>query len=163
MLTPEGMLALLKERGMAFKLYHHPPVGCGDCAHLFPQVAGAIVKNLVLTTKKGRLVLFTLPLDAKADLKKLAAALGLPRFSFARTSDLVFLGVPPGMVSPLALLNDMGGELIYVEPEELSACSLINCHPMLNTMSIDIKLSDVHQLIEQSGHVITKLKGVLLD
>lgn len=162
MFTPEGMLQLLTARGIDFKLYHHPPVGCGDCAHLFPKVDGVILKNLVLTTKKKRpLVLFTLPLDATADLKAVSSALGLSRFSFARHSELCFIGVPPGMVSPLALLNDVGCELIYAVPEEILKLPLVNCHPLRNNMSIDIKLADMHNLVEESGHQIHVLKGCL--
>lgn len=162
MYTPEGMLQLLSARSIAYKLYHHPPVGCGDCAHLFPKVDGVILKNLVLTTKKKRpLVLFTLPLEATANLKAVADGLHLPRFSFARHSDLCFIGVPPGMVSPLALLNDVGCELIYAVPEELLSLPLVNCHPLRNNMSIDIKLSDLHRLVQESGHQIHILKGCL--
>ena len=163
MFTPESLLSFMDKQGINYKLYHHPAVGCGDCAHLFPQVDGVILKNLVLTTKKGRLVLFTLPLEVKADLKKLAQSLTLPRFSFARSGDLAFLGVPPGMVSPLALLNDVGQEMLYVEPVELDALPLVNCHPLRNTMSIDIALCDLHQLVQASGHHIVQVPGVLID
>ncbi len=161
MLEPEDLLSMLRRRGIAFNLYHHPPVGCGDCAHLFPKVDGVILKNLVLSTKKGQLVLFTLPLDAQADLKAVAEALGLTRFSFARAGELAFLGVPPGMVSPLALLNDRGGEITYAVPEELTALPQVNCHPLDNSMSIDIALSDLHALVAESGHSIQVLPGCL--
>lgn len=162
MLTPEKLLLTLDSEHVAYTLYHHPPVGSGDDDALFPPMQGHIVKNLVLTDKKHRhLVLFTLPLEAKADLRALSTALNLPRFSFARTSDLAYLGVPPGMVSPLGLLNDVGQEILYAEPEELSSYPLINCHPLHNSMSIDIGLQDVHRLIEKSGHVIHRVAGVI--
>lgn len=161
MLEPEDLLLILRRRRISYRLYHHPPIGCGDCAHLFPQVEGVILKNLVLSTKKGQLVLFTLPLAAQANLKAVAAALGLTRFSFARAGELGFLGVPPGMVSPLALLNDRGGEITYAVPQELTALPLVNCHPLDNSMSIDIKLSDLHSLVAESGHQIQVLQGCL--
>ncbi len=162
MFVPETLLQFLDKEEIYYKLYRHAPIGSGDNAYLFPKTEGTVVKNLVLRTKKGKLVLFTLPLNDRADLKQVATLLQLPRFSFARTADLAFLGVPPGMVSPLALLNDIGQELIYAEPSELSAYPLINCHPLRNNLSIDIKLEDVHELIERSGHRVIRLKGALL-
>ena len=163
MLDPQALLDLLKAKHIPYTLYSHPPVGSGDCDDLFPAMKGEILKNLVLRTKKGKLVLFTLPLKAHADLKAIASALELPRFSFARVSDLCFMGVPPGMVTPLALLNDVGHEICYAEPVELSQYPLINCHPLRNDHSIDIALKDVHALIAESGHEIIKLTGALLN
>jgi len=67
------------------------------------------------------------------------------------------------MVSPLSLLNDEGGQVHYVVAKELDDCEIINCHPLLNTMSIDIKRTDLEALLGKIGHQIDKVSGVLIE
>lgn len=161
MLVKDTLLPLLQEQHISYTLYAHEALGHGDIDIELPDMQGTILKNLVLTNKKHELYMFTLPLEYKADLKALSNALELPRFSFASVSDLAFMGIPPGHVSPLSLLNDVGLTVHYVQPVELSNYSLVNCHPLDNHFSIDIALSDLEALVRESGHTITKVEGAL--
>jgi len=53
--------------------------------------------------------------ECRVDLKKLADALGAPRFSFGN-AELLYeaLGVRPGSVTPFALANDSGHRVTVV-------------------------------------------------
>ena len=123
---------------------------------------GTMLKNLVLTNKTKELYLFTLPLDYRANLKALSNALGVPRFSFASVSDLAYMGIPPGHVSPFCLLNDLNFQVNYIQPIELDNFDLVNCHPLDNHFSVDIKRCDLEGLVAKTGHQITKVEGTVL-
>lgn len=157
--TPESMLELLDSKHIKQALYHHKPVGSAEDDDNLPPMNGTVLKNLVLTNKKHDLVLFTLPIAWRANLKALSDALHMQRFSFGKADALEILGVPAGMVSPLALLNDTQKQFVYVQPAELDGIELVNCHPLRNNMSVDIKRLDLESLITGSGHTIVKLPG----
>lgn len=162
MYIKETILPLLEQYQIPYHLYAHAAIGHGDITVDLPDMQGTMLKNLVLTNKHHDLFLFTLPLDFRADLKALAQALAVPRFSFARPSDLALMGIPAGHVSPLCLLNDLGQQFHYVQPIELDQFDLVNCHPLDNHFSIDIKRTDLEALVQRSGHTITKVAGTVL-
>ena len=49
----------------------------------------------------------------------------------------------------------------YVQPVELDQFDLVNCHPLDNHFSIDIKRTDLEQLVQNSGHTVTKVPGAV--
>ncbi len=162
MLTPSELLKFLEQHQISYTLYHHQAVASEHDLASFPPMQGEIVKNLVLINKKKELFLFTLTLHARANLKGLAEEIGSGRFSFAKKSDLVVLGVPAGMVSPLCLINDVGFKVRFILPKSLSFNTLINCHPALNTQSLDLNLGDLVALLESLGHkAFLSEKGLL--
>lgn len=153
------IFTLLDTNNIKYNLYRHKPLASAQDMDLMPSMQGRVVKNLVLTNKQHDLYLYTLPLDERADLKGLAKALNSSRLSFGSLSDLAFLGIPQGMVSPLCLCNDLNFEFTYIQSQSLDAFDLLNCHPMSNTMSIDIKRSDLEALIVKTGHKILKINA----
>lgn len=161
MYTKQTVLPFLEQQNIDYQLYSHEALGHGDIDIELPPMQGVILKNLVLTNKTKELYLFTLPLTYRANLKALAQALQVPRFSFASVSDLAFMGIPPGHVSPLCLLNDLNQQFHYIQPVELDQIDIVNCHPLDNHFSIDIKREQLEQLICNSGHTITRIKDVV--
>ena len=161
MYVKETILPLLTQYHVPYHLYAHEAIAHGDISVELPAMQGTMLKNLVLTNKHHDLYLFTLPLDYRADLKALSNILCVPRFSFAKPSDLALMGIPPGHVSPLCLLNDLGHLFHYVQPVELDQFDLVNCHPLDNHFSIDIKRTDLEQLVQNSGHTVTKVPGAV--
>lgn len=159
MLVKDGLLSLLKSQNISYDLYQHEALSHGDIDIELPDMKGMILKNLVLTNKTKQLFMYTLPLVYRVDLKALAKALDVPRLSFASVSDLAFIGIPPGHVSPFCLLNDPGNLFTYIQPEELDEFKIVNCHPLDNHFSVDIALSDLEKIVESSGHNIIKVKG----
>ena len=163
MLTPKEILELLTKENLNYTLYRHKAVfSAADEANM-PKMNGTVVKNLMLTNKQQELFLFTLPLHAKSNLKALAKKIGSSRLNFAGADDLAVIGTPAGMVSPLSLLNDEGRQVSFLVASELDSSAVINCHPLLNTMSIDITRTDLESLIIKNGHKINKISGVLLE
>ena len=161
MYIKDTLLPLLNSYSINYQLYAHEAIAHGDIEIELPDMKGTMLKNLVLTNKRKDLYLFTLPLDFRANLKGLSDALGVPRFSFASVSDLAYIGIPPGHVSPFCLLNDPNLQVQYVQPIELDNFDLVNCHPLDNHFSVDIKRSDLEDLVKKSGHNITKVSGAV--
>lgn len=154
MFNKDSILEFIEAKGIDYTLYQHERVfSKADLSNL-PKTEGEVLKSLVLTNKRHDLFMFTLPLNKNADLKSLASKIASTRLSFGSNQDLVPLGVLPGMVSPLALLNDVQRQFTYIEPLELRQYSLVNCHPLDNAFSIDIALNDLEKLVVDSGHEI---------
>src|SRR5204863_5157313 len=82
-LAPHELFARLHSLGIAHKTYTHPPVfTVADAVALRGQLPGGHCKSLFLKDKKGGLWLVVALEERRIDLKRLADALGAPRFSF---------------------------------------------------------------------------------
>jgi Ala-tRNA(Pro) deacylase len=91
--------------------------------------------------------------ERRIDLKKLAARLVAPRFSFGNAADLErLLGVRPGSVTPFALLNDVGHLVTPVLDVAMLECDPLNYHPLQNDRTTAISATDLLRLITASGH-----------
>jgi Ala-tRNA(Pro) deacylase len=134
--------------------FHHPAVftveeSLQHTAHL----PGAHVKNLFLKDKKGKIWLITCRHDLRVDLNALSRRLGAARFSFGRPELLKeVLGVEPGSVTPLALVNDTDGRVQPVLDKGLLDHAQINCHPLRNTASTAIGSADLVRFMRSCGH-----------
>jgi Ala-tRNA(Pro) deacylase len=103
-------------------------------ADLKAQMPGGHSKNLFLKDKKGALFLVSARDDAAIDLKALSVRLGAGRFSFGSAERLwAALGVTPGSVTALALINDPGHAVRFVLDAALAAAPSVNFHPLVNT------------------------------
>ena len=117
-----------------------------------PGGAGDI-KNLFVRNKKGQMWLITCQEDRQINLKALAKALNAGRFSFASHQRLMlYLGVAPGAVSPLALINDRHRSVTFVIDNALLACETIYLHPLDNTRTTAMATCDLMGFIAQTGH-----------
>ena len=106
-------------------------VGEGD--DVKAQLPGAHTKNLFLKDAKGRLWLLSARQDAVVDLKALPAAIGSARLSFGSPERLLAaLGVTPGSVTALALVNDPDHAVTFVLDRALAEAETVNFHPLSN-------------------------------
>src|SRR2546430_14927055 len=81
-LTPEELFARLNALGIAYKTYTHPPVfTVAEAVALRGELPGGHCKSLFLKDKKPGLWLVVALEERRVDLKRLAGALGGPRFS----------------------------------------------------------------------------------
>src|SRR5205807_9685065 len=107
--TRMDLTAFLAHHGIRLQRFAHPPVmTVEESERLVPRLPGAKTKNLFLRDKKGaRHFLVSVPHDLAVDLDALGAALGAGRLGFASPERLQkHLGVTPGSVSLLSLVND---------------------------------------------------------
>jgi Ala-tRNA(Pro) deacylase len=153
--TPDDLFAFLDKLGIAHKTVAHPPLFTVEQSRaLRGKIAGAHTKNLFLRDKKGMLVVLSALEDAAIELKSLHRALGANgRFSFGSAELLrASLGVEPGAVTPLAAMNDREHRVNVVLEAVLMQCEIINCHPLVNTMTTSIAAVDLLKFLEATGH-----------
>ena len=147
-------MACLEELGIASTTVEHEPMFTVEQAQaLRGSLPGAHTKNLFLADKDGRPVLVVAKEDTRVDLKVVAERLGFGRLSFGKPELLAeLLGVPPGSVTPFALINDPHARVAVVVDEKLFAFDEVNCHPLVNTASTRLATADLRRFILACGH-----------
>jgi Ala-tRNA(Pro) deacylase len=153
--TPDALFAFLDGLGIAHKTVAHAPLFTVEQSQaLRGTIPGGHTKNLFLKDKKDAVFLVTAPEDARIDLKTLHHKLGAGRFSFGSAALLgELLGVPPGAVTPFGAINDKAGRVNVVVDASLMQHAVINCHPLVNTMTTSIGRDDLIKFLEATGHV----------
>jgi Ala-tRNA(Pro) deacylase len=153
-MTPAQLFAYLDALGIAHRTYSHPPVfTVAEAIALRGSLPGGHCKSLFLKDKKGGFWLAVMLEERRPDLKKLAARLGAPRFSFGGASDLHrALGVRPGSVTPFALINDIEHLVTPVLDAAMMQRDPLNYHPLENDRTTAISPADLLRFIAASGH-----------
>jgi len=146
--------AELDAAGIAYAVQEHEPVfTVEESAGLHARIAGAHTKNLFLKNGKDRFWLVTMPHDRRADLKFIGQQTGAGKLSFARPEHLLrLLGVAPGSVTPLAAINDAGGEVSVVLDAAFDPAGTINIHPLRNTATLSMAFADLVAVLERWNH-----------
>ena len=116
-------------------------------------MAGTFTKNLLLRDKKDRLFLFTVDEDRVVDLRTAHMRVGASgRLGLAPAERMrEVLGVEPGALTPLALINDEEGLVTAVVDAALLAASQVNVHPMVNTESTGLRPAGLLAFIKSCG------------
>lgn len=146
---------VLKELNIPFEKYNHPAVfTCEEAERITAHVPGTPAKNLFLESgKSGKCYLVTLTYDKRANLRHLTGFLGEKKIRFGSPEKLfATLGVVPGSVSPLGLINDALREVIFILDSDFLKVERINFHPNINTASLVVAVPDFLRLIRGLGY-----------
>jgi Ala-tRNA(Pro) deacylase len=154
MLDPQQLFARLDALGIAHRTVEHPPVFTVEEAKaLRGNLPGHHIKNLFLRNKKEEMWLVVALEDRVIDLKRLGEVLGAGRFSFGSAERLKrTLGVEPGSVTPLALVNDEAHAVQLVLDRGIAEGGPVNAHPLVNTMTTAIAPADLLRFFAATGH-----------
>jgi Ala-tRNA(Pro) deacylase len=112
----------------------------------------AEAKNLfVRDDKKQHYYMITVPGEKRVDLKLFQKQQGLRKLSFGSADDLMaLLGLIPGAVSPLGLLNDENHRVtLYLD--RAFENHLISIHPNDNTATVCLQTADLVQILTNRG------------
>lgn len=117
------------------------------------QMGGTFTKNLLLKDKKDRVFLFAIHEDRALDLKTLHTRIGANgRLGFASAEHMKeLLGVMPGALTPLGLINDDANAVTVVIDASLMQAGQVNFHPLVNTESMGLKPADLIAFIRSCG------------
>ncbi|MET0917132.1 MAG: prolyl-tRNA synthetase associated domain-containing protein [Burkholderiales bacterium] len=146
----------LRKHGVDAARHEHPAVmTVEESKRLVPKLPGAKTKNLFLRDKKGRRhFLVTVPHDVAVDLDALAAALGVGGMGFASAERLQkHLGLKPGSVSLLGLVNDSAHAVEFVLDRKLWEADAVHAHPLVNTATMVVRHADLERFLAATGHV----------
>ncbi len=156
-MNKQETLEYLRQRGISFELTEHPAVfNMAEVALVPLPYPEADAKNLfVRDDKKQHYYLITVQGDKRVDLKSFRKMHGLRSLSFASAEDLQeILGLIPGAVTPLGLLNDEGRR-VQLFLDEAFQGGLIGAHPNDNTATVWMKTGDLVRLLEEHGNQVT--------
>ncbi|MFQ1929001.1 prolyl-tRNA synthetase associated domain-containing protein [Aeromonas veronii] len=145
-----AIYSLLDQLAIPYQRFDHPPVfTCEEASKLLPDLPAAKTKNLFLRDPKSeRLFLVVSQEDHRVDLKALAAMLGVKRLSFGSPERLdAVLGLTPGSVTLLAMVRDREKAVELVVDEAIWQAEQVQCHPLVNTATLIIRLNDVRRLL----------------
>jgi Ala-tRNA(Pro) deacylase len=154
MLDPQQLFARLDQLGIAHRTVEHPPVFTVEEAKaLRGNLPGHHIKNLFLRNKKEEMWLVVALEDRAIDLKRLGAVLGAGRLSFGSADRLKrTLGVEPGSVTPLSLVNDEARAVQLVLDRSVADGGPVNAHPLVNTMTTALAPADLLRFFDATGH-----------
>lgn len=151
----DALLRFLENRNITFSYHAHAAVYTSQQAReLIGPLPGASAKNLFLRNKKGsRHILLTADDQKTINLKALAADQGITGLSLASPERMMkYLGVTPGAVSIMSLVNDTEGKVEVLIDEDLWRAEAIQCHPLINTATLVIPMEGIQNFLAATNH-----------
>lgn len=149
----DRLTAWLADNGVDHVTHDHPAVfRVEEGLDLKADLPGAHTKNLFLKDHKGRLWLISARQDTVIDLKRAAGAMGSGRLSFGNETLMwETLGVRPGSVTALGLINDTDRRVTFVLDRRLWDADIVNVHPLTNTATTALDQSAFRRVLELMG------------
>ena len=150
------LAAFFAHHAIEAKRFEHSPVmTVEESKRLVPDLPGAKTKNLFVRDKKGlRHILVTVPHDLAVDLNSLGLLLGAGRLGFASPERLrKYLGITPGSVSLLALVNDAAHAVEFVLDRHLWEADAVQAHPLVNDATMVLPHAQLQRFLAATGHV----------
>ena len=132
---------------------HEPVYNMEEAGRLELPYPESDAKNLfVRDDKKRNYYLITVKGDKRVDLKEFRRQHSLRALSFASPEDLsVIMGLTPGSVTPLGILNDSGRRVHFYLDAEFAG-NKIGVHPNDNTATVWMQAEDLLRLIQEHGN-----------
>ena len=158
--TPKELAVydLLDRLGIPYRrLDHSAAATIADCEAAEALLGVEICKNLFLCNRqKTDFYLLVMPGRKAFHTKELSGQIGSSRLSFAGPAEMDgLLGVTPGSVSVLALMNDPERRVRLLVDRDVLESPWFGCHPCLNTVSLKIRTEDVFEkFLKFTGHVL---------
>ena len=147
------LLDWMAANGVAQTTHDHPAVfRVEEGLELKASMPGAHTKNLFLKDKKGKLWLISARQDTVIDLKRAPKAMGSDRLSFGNEALLYeTLGVRPGSVTALGLINDPDHRVTFILDQALWDADIVNFHPLTNTATTALTQADFRRFLALIG------------
>ncbi len=163
--TPEKLLEALADLGLNTSTLHHDAVfRVGEGDEIKAALPGAHTKNLFLKDDKGQLWLISAEQSTQINLKTLPKIIGSGRLSFGSEERLYnALGVRPGSVTALGLINDPNHKVKFILDKALADADIVNFHPLTNTATTALSQADFRSFIESLGRRLVVIDFAALD
>ena len=146
---------LLESLGISFARLDHDAAYTIDACAAVDQLLGIhMCKNLVLChAQQTKFYLLLMPGHKKFKTKALSKQINSAGLSFAGDAHMEeYLGITPGSVSVLGLMNDPDNHVRLLIDKDLLQDEYLGCHPCINTSSLKIKTADVLEKMLPAVH-----------
>lgn len=150
-----ALLQFLDNHRITYTFHKHMAVFTSEQAReLIGPLPGASAKNLFLRDKKGkRHFLLTVDDTKNINLKSLSVSQGISGLSLASPERLMkYLGVTPGAVSIMSLVNDTESQVEVLIDECLWSADALQCHPLVNTATLVIPIDGIKAFLAATNH-----------
>lgn len=148
-----ALFAFLDAQNIEHSTLNHPAVfRVGEGDEIKASLPGGHSKNLFLKDSKDQLWLISALGETTIDLKRLPATIGSGRLSFGNPELMKqALGVTPGSVTALGLINDAGHQVRFVLDAALAAADPVNFHPLTNTATTALSQAGFRKFLAALG------------
>lgn len=157
--TELAVYELLDQLNIQYQRIDHDPLPTIEaCQEADRLLNTQVCKNLFLcTAQKDCFYLLMLPGWKKFRTAALSKQIGSSRLSFGDPCFMEeFLGLTPGSVSVLGLMNDKNSRVRLLIDQDILAQEFIGCHPCVNTSSLKLRTQDLLRIILPAiGHSYT--------
>lgn len=152
--TVADVESLLEKLAVNYSTVSHPPMfTVEDSQNFRKDVPGGYSKNLFLRNKKGRMALVTLCENRQVDLRELGDQIGLGRVSFGSPQRLMhYLGVRPGAVTPLSVINDVTNQVTAYIDSALIRQHPLHFHPCDNSHTTALSAAELLSYMTACEH-----------
>ncbi|MEZ7812862.1 MAG: prolyl-tRNA synthetase associated domain-containing protein [Paracoccaceae bacterium] len=161
-LSSDALLEKLQSWKISFNLFSHVPLNTVEDSKKvqgqFKSTAqgGGHIKNLYLRDHKKKNILVVAEQDRSINLTALKEKLGVGRLSFGSADRLLeTLGVRPGAVTPLSMINGVKQGVALFIDSDLQGCDTLYVHPLVNDRTISIKPKDLLAFMSHIGVTVT--------
>jgi Ala-tRNA(Pro) deacylase len=156
-----ALFQFLDQLAISYQRHDHVAVYTSEqLRQVETPLQGISTKNLFLRDKKGTRHFLLVFDDTKTlSLKALATQLGTTTLSLGSPERLMaHLGVEPGAVSVLCLINDPDHKVELLVDQDVWQAEMLQTHPLINTATIALSLADVKRFLQAMGHSTRVLK-----
>ena len=156
MMDKEQTCQFLRDMGIEFERVDHPAVcNMAETAELALPHPEAEAKNLFLRDdRREHFFLLTVRGDRRVDLKEFRRARQTRPLRFASEEELSsLLGLIPGAVTPLGVLNDVEHHVKFFL-DRAFAGGLVGVHPNDNTATLWLRAEDLIRVVRDHGDEI---------
>ena len=157
-LSSDRLLEIMDKWNIEYDLHYHTPVKTVNQSReiqgsfLKSESGGCHVKNLYLRDRKKKNILLVAQQDRIIDLKKLKLTIGTSHLSLGSEQRLMeHLGVRPGSVSPLSMINGANKGVILFIDIKLQSCLKIYVHPLVNDRTVELSVKNLEKFFEKIG------------
>jgi Ala-tRNA(Pro) deacylase len=153
--VPADIVAFLASLDVQYTRHEHKPVfTCEEESQLVPESGAARTKNLFLRDRRARRHLLLVTTCAKSvSIARFAGIADADRLSFASPERLEkYLGVEPGAVTVLGLVNDTERAVELFIDTDVWAAPYIHAHPLRNDATLVLSHDGLERFIAATGH-----------
>lgn len=154
--SSDDIMEKLDNWGITYTRFDHVPLRTVEDSKkiqgqfLSSVEGGGHIKNLYLRDNKKRNVLLVAEQDRQIDLKTLNAKLRTGRLSFGSAERLMEnLGVRPGAVTPLSMINGAKTRVQLFVDSGLKNCKQIYVHPLVNDRTLGVTLEGLQAFFNE--------------
>jgi len=155
------LLAFLDANSITYTEITHPPVYTCEQADIYTRNAAGIgTKNLFLRDERLDTYYYLMTLrEKRIDFKQLCKTLVAHKLTFASIEQVnTCMGVEPGAISILGLINDTQREIKVIIDKCLWEYDVFQCHPLINNATLIISRKDIEKFLSLTGREINLIE-----